>query len=234
MGEYQLALKDFDRVLQLKPRHFACLSACGMVYQAMGLHQEAADWFKLALQVHPTLADARTSLDRIERNEKVDALLSPRISEVTAAIRGETAIPAEPFQDSPRVSWDVHRELQEGGRDDGAVVYIFRANVSHPVAGDCAVRSLARFHVLRLGSGLVHPSSFSMDGSAEFFLEPGETYRFCWSVVLGEVLQGVAGGLLVERAGKSRQGDQDLNLASHTGASIMCAAVISRSFLQRG
>lgn len=52
-GEYQLALEDCLRVLELVPYHFGALHGLGLCYSALGDYRAAIRAFRQALEIQP-------------------------------------------------------------------------------------------------------------------------------------------------------------------------------------
>jgi tetratricopeptide (TPR) repeat protein len=72
MGEYQKAIGDIDRTLELEPRHFGALSGLGMSNMKLGRDAAAADAFRRLLSIDPLYPNAKLNLklaqDALNRN----------------------------------------------------------------------------------------------------------------------------------------------------------------------
>jgi tetratricopeptide (TPR) repeat protein len=65
-GDYGPSIEDIARTLTLNPRHFGALSGLGMIFEELGDDARALDAYKAALALHPHLAGARESVERLE------------------------------------------------------------------------------------------------------------------------------------------------------------------------
>jgi len=72
MGDYQQAIVDIDRTLELEPRHFGALSGLGMSNMKLGRDAAAADAFRRLLSIDPLYPNAKLNLklaqDALNRN----------------------------------------------------------------------------------------------------------------------------------------------------------------------
>jgi tetratricopeptide (TPR) repeat protein len=72
MGDYQKALSDIDRTLELEPRHFGALSGLGLTNMKLGRDDAAVDAFERVLQIDPLYPNAKLNLqlakDALKRN----------------------------------------------------------------------------------------------------------------------------------------------------------------------
>jgi tetratricopeptide (TPR) repeat protein len=72
MGDYQKAIADIDRTLELEPRHFGALSGLGMSNLKLGRDEAAADAFRRLLSIDPLYPNAKRNLklalDALSRN----------------------------------------------------------------------------------------------------------------------------------------------------------------------
>jgi tetratricopeptide (TPR) repeat protein len=72
MGDYQRALADIGRTLQLEPRHFGALSGLGLTQMKLGREDAAVDAFQRVLDIDPHYPNAKLNLqlakDALQRN----------------------------------------------------------------------------------------------------------------------------------------------------------------------
>jgi tetratricopeptide (TPR) repeat protein len=72
MGDYQKAIADIDRTLELEPRHFGALSGLGLTNMKLGRDAAAADAFQRLITIDPLYPNARLNLklaeDALKRN----------------------------------------------------------------------------------------------------------------------------------------------------------------------
>jgi tetratricopeptide (TPR) repeat protein len=72
MGDYEKALADIDRALELEPRHFGALSGLGLTNMKLGNDAAAVDAFERVIAIDPLYPNARLNLelakDALERN----------------------------------------------------------------------------------------------------------------------------------------------------------------------
>jgi tetratricopeptide (TPR) repeat protein len=72
MGDYQKALSDIDRTLELEPRHFGALSGLGLTNLKLGRDDAAVDAFERVLAIDPLYPNAKLNLelakDALKRN----------------------------------------------------------------------------------------------------------------------------------------------------------------------
>jgi Flp pilus assembly protein TadD len=72
MGDYQKAIADIDRTLELEPRHFGALSGLGLSNMKLGRDEAAADAFRRLLSIDPLYPNATRNLkmaqDALMRN----------------------------------------------------------------------------------------------------------------------------------------------------------------------
>jgi tetratricopeptide (TPR) repeat protein len=68
-GQYEKALADIERALELEPRHFGALAGKGLVLQRQGKYGAAAEAYREALAVNPNMTAAREALKALERLE---------------------------------------------------------------------------------------------------------------------------------------------------------------------
>jgi len=62
MGDYEKAIADIDRTLQLEPRHFGALSGLGMSNMKLGRDAAAADAFRRLINIDPLYPNAKRNL----------------------------------------------------------------------------------------------------------------------------------------------------------------------------
>jgi len=70
MGDLEGSKQDCERVLELVPQHFGALSGMCLIYQALSRPQDALEWCKQALSVHPGMEPIRVLADSCERQLK--------------------------------------------------------------------------------------------------------------------------------------------------------------------
>jgi tetratricopeptide (TPR) repeat protein len=72
MGDYEKAIADIDRTLELEPRHFGALAGLGMSNMKLGRDAAAADAFRRLLSIDPLYPNAKRNLklalDALNRN----------------------------------------------------------------------------------------------------------------------------------------------------------------------
>jgi len=72
MGDYEKAIADIDRTLELEPRHFGALSGLGLTNMKLGRDAAAADAFQRLITIDPLYPNARLNLklaeDALKRN----------------------------------------------------------------------------------------------------------------------------------------------------------------------
>ncbi len=66
IDDYDRAMRDILKVLELEPRHFGALSGLGLILQEVGQKRGALEAFRRALAVHPYLGNVRDSIDALE------------------------------------------------------------------------------------------------------------------------------------------------------------------------
>ena len=217
LKEFQQSIDDCRKVLELNPRHFGCLSGLGMCYAALGDSEKAAQWYKKALSVHPSMRGPRKALDTVERDTHVDQNLRPQVKVAIESLTGDAFWPAE-NPEGIQLNWDVHRILLDSGSQvAGAYTYFFRAWVRNRALGTGQIRSLARFYALRFASGKTFPLERPTYGQSEFVLEPGEEYKYSWVFKTDTELVGMVGGMLLERLDRVEATDSDRFLFASLG-----------------
>ena len=65
-GDFGPSLADIGQVLTRNPRHFGALSGLAMILEASGKPDRALDAYRAALAIHPHLAGALESVERLE------------------------------------------------------------------------------------------------------------------------------------------------------------------------
>jgi len=63
MGDYEKALADIDRTLELEPRHFGALSGLGLTNMKLGRDDAAVDAFERVLKIDPLYPNAKLNLE---------------------------------------------------------------------------------------------------------------------------------------------------------------------------
>jgi hypothetical protein len=216
MKDFSKSLDDCKKVLELKPRHFGCLSGKGMCYMQLNEREKAIEAFKAALAVNP-MGGSLAALDRLERDNNMVRLLGSRADQVIQFLEGgDEPLAAEWAFGEPNegidVDWDVHKI--ESTRGGSPLTYFFRVVLRNKGLGTVPLRSLGRFYVLRFASGKVVPLMRPTEGAAEFILEPGEEYRYSWIFSVVQGLEEMHGGMLLDRPSRSARGDSDRYVAA--------------------
>jgi tetratricopeptide (TPR) repeat protein len=67
-GEYQPALADLRRALDLDPKHYQAIDDLGVVLEELGAKKEALEAYRKALAVNPFLDDARKAVEQLKRD----------------------------------------------------------------------------------------------------------------------------------------------------------------------
>jgi len=190
------SIEDCQRVLNLKPHHFGCLSGLGICYLRKGNEKEAARCLRKALEVNPRSTDMQRIVADLEAR-LVFSVLRPRIAQVFKEMRGDilgnfsgSADPARPAHVC--TNWDAHRVT-----DAGRCTYFFRVTIAclegPPVVGT------ARYYAMKYMDGSVFPLTRVTQGPAGFKLEPGQTYSYSFMLTVRAELTAARGGFLVRR-----------------------------------
>jgi tetratricopeptide (TPR) repeat protein len=66
-GDYDAALKDLDRTLDLEPRHFGALAGRGLIYQAQEKWGEALSAYRQGLSINPAMDGVADAIRWIEK-----------------------------------------------------------------------------------------------------------------------------------------------------------------------
>lgn len=194
LGQMQRAIADCQKALELKPRHFGCLSSLGMCHLGLGDKEGAARWLQAALDVHPDLPGATDLLEQMKLQDLVDEHLQPRMDRIKIVFEVGAQASAESRGAS---SWDVHR-VRMDGQDDGVWAYFFRVNIRSPTGTQSAMQSRARFYVLQAVDGKVFDFARGLRGDDSVRIEPGVDHKVCWILIVGRELRSVAAGNLLE------------------------------------
>lgn len=64
---YGPALDDIGRALALNPQHFAALAGLGVMFEQLGMGEEALDVYRLLSEIHPHRPETIEALDRLEK-----------------------------------------------------------------------------------------------------------------------------------------------------------------------
>mmetsp|Transcript_74732 Transcript_74732/g.222849 ORF Transcript_74732/g.222849 Transcript_74732/m.222849 type:complete len:489 (+) Transcript_74732:87-1553(+) len=187
------SIEDCRRVLELKPRHFGCLSGLGICHLRKGNETAAARWLRKAIDVNPRSGDMQRIVFELEART-VSAILQPRIQKVLEAMKAGRS--AGPRTDIPlgilaqvQADWDAFR-VQEAGK----YVYYFRVRVR--CLGGEPVSGVARYYALQGGDSVL-PLSRMTQGSAGFSVGPGESYQYSFMLSFSKELSAAEGGLLL-------------------------------------
>ncbi len=62
MGDYQQAIADIDRTLELEPRHFGALSGLILTNMKLGRDAAARDAFRRLISIDPLYPNAKLNL----------------------------------------------------------------------------------------------------------------------------------------------------------------------------
>jgi tetratricopeptide (TPR) repeat protein len=65
--DYEFALADLRRALDIDPKHYSAIKDLGVVLQMMGAKKEALQAYRKALEVNPFLGDARQAVESLSR-----------------------------------------------------------------------------------------------------------------------------------------------------------------------
>lgn len=74
LGEYDLALADYDHAIQLNPYHFGTLESCGQIWLERSNYRKAAEYFRRALELNPNLrgvAEVLRGLEKMLENDRI-------------------------------------------------------------------------------------------------------------------------------------------------------------------
>ena len=74
MGNYEKAIADIDRTLELEPRHFSALSGLGLTNMKLGRDAAAADAFQRLLTIDPLYPNAKLNLKLAEEALKRNSI----------------------------------------------------------------------------------------------------------------------------------------------------------------
>jgi tetratricopeptide (TPR) repeat protein len=66
-GDYDAALKDLDKTLELEPRHFGAMAGRGLIYQAQEKWGEALSAYRAALSINPAMGGVAEAIRWIEK-----------------------------------------------------------------------------------------------------------------------------------------------------------------------
>eukprot|EP00746_Dinoflagellata_sp_MGD_P004790 gnl/MRDRNA2_/MRDRNA2_109263_c0_seq1.p1 gnl/MRDRNA2_/MRDRNA2_109263_c0~~gnl/MRDRNA2_/MRDRNA2_109263_c0_seq1.p1 ORF type:complete len:534 (-),score=111.41 gnl/MRDRNA2_/MRDRNA2_109263_c0_seq1:185-1786(-) len=200
LKRYDDSIEDCNRVLQLKPKHFGCLSGLGMCYLSKGSTREGLKYLQAGLAVHPGMDGPRQIVERVELQAKVEDHLAPEIAKVVNAFTRKDQVPVT-CSEQLACSWDVHR-MMPGEQESASAthVYFFRIRVKNLSPQPFPIRSLARFYVLHFDNGKVFPFTRLTEEDAQFMLDAGEEYKFCWALLVRHELRDIAMGMLLEQS----------------------------------
>ncbi|MEM6492524.1 MAG: tetratricopeptide repeat protein [Pseudomonadota bacterium] len=68
LGDYRRSIADIERVLALEPRHFGALSGLGLIFDALGDHENALAAYRAALAINPHLPAAQSRVAELNRS----------------------------------------------------------------------------------------------------------------------------------------------------------------------
>eukprot|EP00448_Togula_jolla_P012947 CAMPEP_0170595976 /NCGR_PEP_ID=MMETSP0224-20130122/14856_1 /TAXON_ID=285029 /ORGANISM="Togula jolla, Strain CCCM 725" /LENGTH=547 /DNA_ID=CAMNT_0010920207 /DNA_START=6 /DNA_END=1649 /DNA_ORIENTATION=- len=229
LDEISRSIKDCSKVLELKPKHFGCLSGLGFCHAQRGDEREAVRWLKKALEVHPGLEGPRQMVDRFEVQSIMGIYLSPEITRVVDSLKRGSLWEPPKAVPGLQCDWDMYR-VSTGGFDSAPKTYFFRVGITNNSSASFPVRSLARFYVLASTAGTVRPFTRLTEGASSFTLGPGEDYKFCWALTVGQELQRVAGGSLFEQQSDA---DHRFGTVGLESLSVADAPEVSKAELER-
>jgi tetratricopeptide (TPR) repeat protein len=67
MGDYDRALSDYTRAIELNPYQFGALESCGQIWLERSDYVRAADYFRRALDLNPNLIELAVVLSELEK-----------------------------------------------------------------------------------------------------------------------------------------------------------------------
>ena len=70
LGNYDAALSDIAKVLELEPRHFGALAGRGMIYEQKEKWSDALAAFREALIMNPSMSGVKDAIRELERRER--------------------------------------------------------------------------------------------------------------------------------------------------------------------
>lgn len=207
---YEESIADCHRVLELKPRHFGCLSGLGLCYLRQDNEQAAVRWLRESLEVNPHNYELGRMVGDLEVRSVI-SFLRPRMHEVMTRMSeplldtnagaasvfgggefGRISRPRAGIRDRHvDADWVAHRV-----EDLEPHTYLFLVHVrsrSEPV-----VSGAARFYALKTtnGSHVIPLQRLTLDPLG-FKLRSGESYRYSFMVTLDKELSLAEGGLIL-------------------------------------
>mmetsp|Transcript_114173 Transcript_114173/g.254814 ORF Transcript_114173/g.254814 Transcript_114173/m.254814 type:complete len:517 (+) Transcript_114173:67-1617(+) len=194
---FEESIEDCHRVLELKPRHFGCLSGLGICCLRQGDERSAVRWLRSALEVNPRSSDMQRIVADLEARSAA-SLLRPRIKEVLAELKAgggqAVRLPEAGLGAEVSAAWDACRvgDLEPN-------TYFFRVRVKNLSGEGCRVEGTARYYALQDAGGSVFPLSRLTQGPGSFTLGPGESYFYSFMLTLAEELLAAQGGLFLRR-----------------------------------
>lgn len=70
LGNYDAALSDIAKVLELEPRHFGALAGRGMIYEQKEKWSDALAAFREALIMNPSMPGVKDAIRELEKRER--------------------------------------------------------------------------------------------------------------------------------------------------------------------
>jgi Tfp pilus assembly protein PilF len=70
LGNYEAALRDIDKVLDLEPRHFGALAGRGMIYQRQENWTAALNAYREALRMNPSMTGVKNAVQALSKRER--------------------------------------------------------------------------------------------------------------------------------------------------------------------
>jgi len=193
-NKFDESIEDCKRVLDLKPKHFGCLSGLGICYLRKGDQALGERWLRAALEVNPRIRDVSRIVTDLEA-QSVSAVLKPRIMEVMEQFNTGSWPDSDGGREKHiQTTWDAHRV-----QDVEKCTYFFRVRIecSDQYKGP-NVAGAARYYVLKDSNGHVFQLSRLTPTltPSSFKLHPGRSYAYSFMVTLDEDLQAVQGGVM--------------------------------------
>lgn len=122
MGDHHKALECYVQTLKLNPQDVEAQLSCGQICIALGLADDAADFFKNVLQIEPWNEDARQLLGRLEQRQGTLNVLSP--AEETGAHPQTRSMENDPQGDILKLRQQLAASPNNaGGHNDLGVLY---------------------------------------------------------------------------------------------------------------
>jgi tetratricopeptide (TPR) repeat protein len=72
LDDFDHALSDYARALELNPYHFGALESCGRIWLERSDYRQAAGYFRRALDLNPNLLEVALVLSELEKKLESD------------------------------------------------------------------------------------------------------------------------------------------------------------------